>query len=115
LRDGKLPVGEEEEDVHRVIGVSVGDAQGASREPGVSGFSPSNLWRMTQFFDTYRRSPKLAPLVRELTWSHNLLIFGRCKRDEEREFYLRTCIRERWNKRALERQLAPSLFEAPRA
>ena len=47
-----------------------------------------------QFFETYRDQPKLAPLVRELSWTHNLLIMSRCKRDEEREFYLRLCLRE---------------------
>jgi predicted nuclease of restriction endonuclease-like (RecB) superfamily len=59
------------------------------RQPGASGFSASNLWRMRQFFETYREEPKLAPLVREVSWTHNLLIMSRCKRDEEREFYLR--------------------------
>jgi predicted nuclease of restriction endonuclease-like (RecB) superfamily len=66
---------------------------------------------MRQFFETYHGQPKLSPLVRELPWTHNLLIMGRSKRDEEREFYLRLCIRERWGKRELERQLAGALFE----
>ncbi len=47
----------------------------------------------------------------ELSWTHNLLIMSRSKRDEEREFYLRTCVREHWSKRELERQLAGALFE----
>ena len=53
------------------------------------GFSAQNLWRMRQFYETYRGQPKLSPLLRELSWTHNLLIMGKCKRDEEREFYLR--------------------------
>jgi len=81
------------------------------RHPGRSGFSASNLWRMRQFFETYRDAPKLAPLVRELSWTHNLLIMSRSKREEEREFYLRVAVRERWGKRELERQLAGALFE----
>jgi predicted nuclease of restriction endonuclease-like (RecB) superfamily len=81
------------------------------RQPGTSGFSASNLWRMRQFFETYRNEPKLAPLVRELSWTHNLLILGKCKRNEEREFYLRLCLRERWGKRELDRQIAGALFE----
>lgn len=80
-------------------------------QPGMSGFSASNLWRMRQFFEAYRNEPKLAPLVRVLSWTHNLLILSRCKRVEEREFYLRLCHRERWGKRELERQLAGALFE----
>jgi predicted nuclease of restriction endonuclease-like (RecB) superfamily len=81
------------------------------RHPGMSGYSARNLWRMMQFFETYRDRPKLSPLVRELSWSHNLLILGKCKRDEEREFYLRLSLRERWGKRELERQIAGALFE----
>jgi predicted nuclease of restriction endonuclease-like (RecB) superfamily len=81
------------------------------RRPGASGFSASNLWPMRQFFETYSGQPKLAPLVRELSWTHNLLIMSRCKRDEEREFYLRLCQHENWGKRELERQLSGALFE----
>jgi len=49
--------------------------------------------------------------VRELSWTHNLLILSRCKREEEREFYLRLSLRGKWGKRELERQLAGALFE----
>ena len=79
--------------------------------PGIQGFSPQNLWRMRQFFETWHGFPKLSPLVRELTWTHNLLILGQCKRPEEREFYLRCCQRTRWSKRELERQIRNCLFE----
>lgn len=81
------------------------------RSPNARGFSARNLWRMMQFFETYQGQAKLAPLVRELSWTHNLLIMSRSKRDEEREFYLRLALRERWGKRELERQLAGALFE----
>jgi predicted nuclease of restriction endonuclease-like (RecB) superfamily len=82
-----------------------------TRQPNARGYSARNLWRMMQFYETYRTSPKLSPLVRELSWTHNLLILNRAKREEEREFYLRVCHRERWGKRELERQLAGALFE----
>lgn len=49
--------------------------------------------------------------MRQLPWAHNLLILGRCKRAEEREFYLRLAVKERWAKRELERQLNGALFE----
>jgi predicted nuclease of restriction endonuclease-like (RecB) superfamily len=81
------------------------------RHPDRSGFSARNLWRMRQFFETYRGLPKLAALMREISWSHNLSIMSRCKRDEEREFYLRLAAQERWTFRELERQLAGALFE----
>lgn len=81
------------------------------REPNARGFSAQNLWRMRQFFETYRSRPRLSALVRALSWTHNLLIMGRSKRNEERAFYLRMCVQERWSKRQLERQLAGALFE----
>jgi len=49
--------------------------------------------------------------VTELPWAHNLFIMSRCRRDEEREFYLRLATREKWGKRELERQLNGALFE----
>lgn len=81
------------------------------RQPNAKGFSAQNLWRMRQFYEIYRDQPKLSPLVRELSWTHNLLILSRSKREEEREFYLRICHREKWSKRELERQLNGALFE----
>ncbi|HXP62588.1 MAG TPA: PDDEXK nuclease domain-containing protein, partial [Dongiaceae bacterium] len=75
------------------------------------GFSAQNLWRMRQFYETWRGEKKLSPLVRELTWTNNLLIMGKCKRSEEREFYPRLAAREHWAKRQLERQIDSALFE----
>ncbi|WP_394363651.1 PDDEXK nuclease domain-containing protein [Flavobacterium hydatis] len=80
-------------------------------EPGLKGFSDANLWRMRQFYEIYKDTPKLAPLVREINWSNNLIIFSRCKTEEEREFYLSFSKRENYSKRELERQISSSLFE----
>ncbi len=41
------------------------------KEPNVSGFTASNIWRMKQFYETYADNSKLATLWRELPWSHN--------------------------------------------
>ncbi len=46
-----------------------------------------------------------------MSWTHNLIILGQSKRPEEREFYLRMAIRERWSSRQLERQFNLALFE----
>nr|WP_180202732.1 PDDEXK nuclease domain-containing protein [Pseudomonas sp. SbOxS1]NYU02247.1 DUF1016 domain-containing protein [Pseudomonas sp. SbOxS1] len=80
-------------------------------QPGLRGFTRSNLFRMRQFYETYRTESKVAPLARQLSWSHNLIIFGQCKRPEEREFYLRMAVQEKWSKRELERQFKAALFE----
>jgi predicted nuclease of restriction endonuclease-like (RecB) superfamily len=81
------------------------------RDPNARGFSSQNLWRMRQFYETWHGETKLSPLVRELSWSNNLLILGKCKGPEEREFYLRLATREGWGKRQLERQIDSALFE----
>ena len=46
--------------------------------PGVGGFSASNLLRMKGFYESYASCEKLAPLVREIARSHNLVILERC-------------------------------------
>lgn len=68
---------------------------------GVTGFSASNLWRMKSFYLAYKDSEFLAPLVREIPWTHNFIIFEKMKRNEERAFYLQMTIKERWSKRVL--------------
>ncbi|NNN07447.1 MAG: DUF1016 domain-containing protein [Elusimicrobia bacterium] len=78
---------------------------------GLRGFSRENLFRMRLFYQTYAGDKKVSPLVTQLPWTHHLIIMGQCKRPEEREFYLRLAIRERWGKRELERQLRGALFE----
>lgn len=81
------------------------------QDPTLKGFSDKNLWRMKQFYETYHKNEKLSPLVRELTWTNNLLILSASKSDEEREFYIRLNIKERYSKTELQRQLKSGAFE----
>ncbi len=83
----------------------------AKKCPHLRGYSDKNLWRMKQFYEAYSQEPKLSPLVRELSWTHNLIILARAKSIEEREFYLRLSIGEHYSKRELERQLDSGYFE----
>jgi predicted nuclease of restriction endonuclease-like (RecB) superfamily len=83
----------------------------ARTQPGMRGFTTSNLFRMKKFYETYRNEAISAPLAHQLPWSHNLIILGQSKRSEEREFYLRMAVREQWTKRELERQFKAALFE----
>ena len=81
------------------------------KDPSLKGFTDKNLWRMRQFYQTYSDNKKLATLWRQLNWSNNRTIFSRCKREEEREFYLNFTVKEGWGNRELERQIDSSLFE----
>ena len=69
--------------------------------PGAKGYSAANLWRMRNFYLTYRDSKKLAPLAREISWSNNVVIMEKCKDDLQREFYIRMAKRFGWTKRIL--------------
>lgn len=80
-------------------------------EPELKGYSDKNLWRMKQFYETYRDEPKLSALLREISWSNNVIIMSRAKTVEEKEFYLKLCARERYSSRELERQINSGVFE----
>jgi predicted nuclease of restriction endonuclease-like (RecB) superfamily len=79
--------------------------------PAGGGFSASNLWRMKAFYELYRDHEKLAPLVREIGWSHNLTIMERCSDPLEREFYLRMTRKFGWSKNVLIHQIENQSYE----
>ncbi|MBR7783660.1 PDDEXK nuclease domain-containing protein [Undibacterium luofuense] len=82
----------------------------ATTQPNLKGFTRPNLFRMRQFYEAYQHDQIVSPLVRQLPWTHNLIILAQSKHAEEREFYLRMAIKERWSKRELERQFNTALF-----
>lgn len=94
------------------------------------GFSTTNLRYFSTFYTVYadrdpeirhitggelnsnkKRHIQLAPLVRALSWSKNLLILGQCKTSEEKEFYLLCSARANRSKRELQSQIQRSSFE----
>jgi predicted nuclease of restriction endonuclease-like (RecB) superfamily len=83
----------------------------ARTQPGIRGFTRANLFRMRQFYKTYKDDTIVAALLRQLPWTHHLIILGQSKRREEREFYLRMSIQEQWSSRQLIRQFKAALFE----
>jgi predicted nuclease of restriction endonuclease-like (RecB) superfamily len=66
---------------------------------------------MRQFYEAYRNNEIVSALLRQLPWTHHLLILSYSKREEEREFYLRLAIHEKWSSRELERQFCSARFE----
>ena len=79
--------------------------------PGIRGFSASNIWRMKTFFEEYKDNAFLAPLVREVGWVQNKLIFEKCKNDIQREYYLRKTKEMGWSKADLIDKLNKKHFE----
>jgi predicted nuclease of restriction endonuclease-like (RecB) superfamily len=98
--------------------VSYGDSfidtisQEIQREfPGIKGFNRRGLYRMKQFYETYKDNPIVSPLVTQISWTNHLLIMSGSKSAEEREFYIRLCIKENYSKRQLERQMDSGYYE----
>lgn len=83
----------------------------AETQPGLRGFTRPNLFRMRQFYEAYRHNEFVSALLRQLPWTHNLTILSQSKHPEEREFYLRLAVQEKWSSRELERQFKAALFE----
>ncbi len=79
--------------------------------PGAKGYSAANLWRMRNFYLTYRNSKKLAPLVREISWSNNIVIMEKCKDDLQKEFYIQMAKRYGWTKRILTNFIEAQTYE----
>lgn len=86
----------------------------AHEYPGLRGYTRASLFRMRQFYEAYRGNEKVAPLVRQLPWTHHLLVLSQTP--EIREFYMLAAIQQRWTKRELERQIrsGAALRAAPR-
>jgi predicted nuclease of restriction endonuclease-like (RecB) superfamily len=47
----------------------------------------------------------------KISWTHHLVLMSRVKSNEEKEFYLRLCIKENYSVKQLERQINSGLFE----
>lgn len=82
-----------------------------SKDASIKGFSASNLWRMRQFYELYSSEEKLAPLVRELSWTNHLILMAQCNTVEEHLFYGASAIKGNWSKRALKQQIESGAFE----
>jgi len=79
--------------------------------PNLKGFNRPGLYRMMQFYDAYRDNLIVSPLVTQLSWTNNLLILQGAKTIEEREFYIRLCIKNNYSKRELNRQIQSNYYE----
>ncbi len=83
----------------------------SSANPTIKGFNRRGLYRMRQFYETYKDDEFVTPLVTQISWTNHLLIMSKSKTKEERHFYLELCIKENYSKRELERQLDSSYYE----
>ncbi|MBE9594310.1 MAG: DUF1016 domain-containing protein, partial [Proteobacteria bacterium] len=65
--------------------------------PDSKGFNRRGLYRMKHFYETYRGNEKVSTLLTQIPWSAHLHILSKTKSMEEKEFYLRLAIKERYS------------------
>jgi len=83
----------------------------AQNNQNLKGFNRRGLYRMKQFYETYKDDEFVTPLVTQISWTNHLLIMSGSKSAEERHFYMALCAREHYSKRELERQIDSAYFE----
>lgn len=79
--------------------------------PQIKGFNRRGLYRMKQFYETYKDDEFVTPLVTQISWTNHLLIMSGSKSTEERHFYMELCAKNRYSKRELERQMDSAYYE----
>lgn len=77
----------------------------------IKGFNRRGLYRMKQFYETYKGDEFVTPLVTQINWTNHLQIMSSAKSMEERHFYLQLCAKEHYSKRELERQIDSAYYE----
>ena len=83
----------------------------SKNSPGIKGFNRRGLYRMKQFYETYKDNEFVSTLLTQISWSNHLAILSATKSIEEREFYIKLCIKENYSARELQRQLDSSYYE----
>ena len=56
-----------------------------TNQPEFKGFTRRGLYRMRQFYETYRNNTFVTPLVTQISWTNHLIILSKTKTDEEKE------------------------------
>lgn len=74
-----------------------------------SGFEEKNLRRMVQFATLFDKE-KVVSLMRELSWSHFLVVLS-IEDETQRDFYLQICKNEKWSVRTFRDRVNSMLYE----
>jgi predicted nuclease of restriction endonuclease-like (RecB) superfamily len=82
--------------------------------PGVSGFSPRNVWRMRAFYQAYEGLGKFLPqavaeiaenslplALESIPWGHNIVLLEKLKSAKERLWYAKMTVSEGWSRNGL--------------
>ncbi|MDE7455681.1 MAG: PDDEXK nuclease domain-containing protein [Prevotella sp.] len=74
------------------------------------GFDSKNLHRMMQFANVFPDEQIVAPLARQLSWSHFLQVISIAD-DLKRNFYLTMAADQKWSRRTLKAKIDSMLYE----
>ncbi len=83
----------------------------AKNNPTIKGFNRRGLYRMKQFYETYKDDELVTTLLTQIGWSNHLAIMSGAKSAEERRFYMELCIKENYSFRELERQMDSAYYQ----
>ena len=73
-------------------------------------FQEKNLRRMMQFAEVFPNFEKVAPLARQLSWTHFTILIP-LKNKDQRKYYIQKSIEENWSKRELIKQIERKAYE----
>lgn len=79
--------------------------------PTMKGFTRDGIYRMRQFYEIYKGNEIVAPLARQISWSNHKIILSSTKSMDEKEFYIKMCIKNHYTKKELERQIESGYYE----
>ena len=60
---------------------------------------------MIQFYETYIGNGIVSTLLTQISWSNNVMIISSTRLMEEKEFYIKMCIKNNYSTRELNRQI----------
>ena len=66
--------------------------------PASRASNAAGLYRMKQFYETYKDDEFVTPLVTQISWTNHLLILSGAKSAEEPQFYMALCTKKHYSK-----------------
>lgn len=79
--------------------------------PTMKGFNRRGIYRMRQFYETYKESKIVSTLLTQISWSNHIRILSSTSSMEEKEFYIKMCIKNNYSARELDRQIGSGYYQ----
>lgn len=79
--------------------------------PNIKGFSGTNIYFMIQFFKEYADKEIIRQLVGFIPWEHNIILFQKIPKKEERFWYIYKTTLNGWNKEHLVHWINRDLYK----